>query len=412
MNSWENPKFIEFKIKYPHEDWALIDIFLYAHPQFCFTKIKSLRKQAISWASNKCPYNPGSVITVFDFLDGFRIVRLLDQEAKNWEAFHMRSCVSELKENEGIYSLRDANNIPHCTLEIIHRINNDYTIPELNQIKGTANSAVSPKYIHRVISFLEQLDVTFVELENLGYYELRDEELHLVKTHFKNPIIKYFNNKPYLYIFKNFNFKASYTDYYEKFMQFCLLTKNINGIKHLLKNFKEKNTEPDHYCIFAALLCDDFNLAKSFLNPDDSFSYWRSQVKYYIELGYNQNLDWFMDELIQIFFTCEDEQQFSLMSLLLDCNYFAKFDEQLKKIPPKSLILNKSQGALLWNALIFSAPKELIINLLNKGADLNLLDINIVLTQKYVYPYFPILLPYLKEIPLFKVSKSKPIIKF
>jgi hypothetical protein len=47
-----------------------------------------------------------------------------------------------------IYSLRDSNNNPHCTIE------------DGNQIKGKGNGSVDPKYIDYVVKFLEKLGMT------------------------------------------------------------------------------------------------------------------------------------------------------------------------------------------------------------------------------------------------------------
>lgn len=408
MNSWESPLITKFKTKYPNEDWNLLHDFLYAHPKFKPVKIKFLRQQAFAWIKQQYPPTAGVTQDVYVFSNGFKIVKLIDPDSKNWEAFHMRSCVGDLKENDNLFSLRDLQNKPHCTLEI-ESIPNQFNqnVKELKQVKGAVNSVVSPKYTHYILEFLAAQSIMFFELNNLGYQELTSPELSALESHANKPAIRYFNSKPYLHIFTPIKFKTTYKDYSEKFLNFCLVSKNISGIKQLLNNFKNNKHPTDHFCIFAALICNDLELAHTFISSDDSFSYWRSQVRAYIELGYNTNLPWLIDTLLNTFFANHEDYQFSLLSLLLDCKYFDIFQAQLYKTPPNSEVLNKNKGALLWNALIFSAPQSLIKNLLNSGADLNQLNVKNVLEQKYVYPYFYILVSHLKEIPFKKLTRKK-----
>ena len=98
---------------------------------------------------------------VLDFLDGFKIVKLIGENAYKREGALMRHCVAGYFGNgKEIYSLRDAKNMPHCTME------------KDNQIKGKGNGSIHPKYIGYVVGFLEfcGMKVRDSEMENLGYF--------------------------------------------------------------------------------------------------------------------------------------------------------------------------------------------------------------------------------------------------
>jgi hypothetical protein len=62
---------------------------------------------------------PTDVEIIKDFGDGFKIVKLVGENAYKREGFLMRHClVSYWGKNTKIYSLRDKENMPHCTIEI------------------------------------------------------------------------------------------------------------------------------------------------------------------------------------------------------------------------------------------------------------------------------------------------------
>ena len=117
--------------------------------------------------------------TVLDFEDGFRFVQLLSEKAYTREGNLMRHCVaSYYNRNVEIYSLRDAFNKPHCTIE------------KNQQIKGKGNGDISPKYIHYVVEFLEFLGMTVreSEMKNLGYKKV--VFLEYVKDEYKNKLFR------------------------------------------------------------------------------------------------------------------------------------------------------------------------------------------------------------------------------
>ena len=100
------------------------------------------------------------VETVLDFGDGFRFVKLVSKEAYEREGYLMRHCVASYYGRDvTIYSLRDNQNQPHCTIE------------QDVQIKGKGNGDIHPRYIDYVVKFLEWtgMEVRDSEMEHLGY---------------------------------------------------------------------------------------------------------------------------------------------------------------------------------------------------------------------------------------------------
>lgn len=97
---------------------------------------------------------------ILDFKDGFKIVKLIGEKAYKREGYIMNHCVGSYYGNgKEIYSLRDKNNIPHCTLE------------KDQQIKGKGNGDITTKYVDYIVQFLEHtgMKVRDSEMEHLGY---------------------------------------------------------------------------------------------------------------------------------------------------------------------------------------------------------------------------------------------------
>ncbi len=106
---------------------------------------------------------PTDTEVVLDFKDGFKIVKLIGENAYKREGFLMSHCVGGYYGNgKEIYSLRDKDNMPHCTME------------KDQQIKGKGNGDIHPKYINYVVSFLEHVGMTVgdSEMKHLGYINL------------------------------------------------------------------------------------------------------------------------------------------------------------------------------------------------------------------------------------------------
>lgn len=124
-----------------------------------------------------------------DFKDGFKIVKLVGENAFKREGFLMRHCVASYfgKDTE-VFLLRDKNNVPHCTME------------KDQQIKGKGNGSINPKYIKYIVSFLEEtgMIVGDSEMKNLGYVNIKriKEKLH--------PTLNNFYNDNYLFMEDDF----------------------------------------------------------------------------------------------------------------------------------------------------------------------------------------------------------------
>ena len=97
---------------------------------------------------------------VLDFKDGFKIVKLVGENAYKREGFLMRHCVAGYYgKSVEIYSLRDKDNLPHATME------------RNQQIKGKGNGDIHPKYVGYVVKFLEHIGMSVGDSEmlHLGY---------------------------------------------------------------------------------------------------------------------------------------------------------------------------------------------------------------------------------------------------
>ena len=100
---------------------------------------------------------------VLDFKDGFKIVQLIGKNAYEREGYLMRHCVaSYFGKSVKIYSLRDKDNMPHCTIE------------QDQQVKGKGNGDIHPNYVGYVVKFLEHIGMTVGDSEmlHLGYVNI------------------------------------------------------------------------------------------------------------------------------------------------------------------------------------------------------------------------------------------------
>ena len=117
----------------------------------------------------------GDIREVVSLERGYRIVELLTSSAYSREGSLMSHCLGgyDVDEDVKIYSLRDKNNNPHATFEVVH--DDD----EIRQVKGKGNGEISPKYIGFVISFCESIGrpVRASEMSNLGYIYI--DEAHV-----------------------------------------------------------------------------------------------------------------------------------------------------------------------------------------------------------------------------------------
>ena len=153
--------------------------FLYSNKEKDFTQIwfKTILDKKNKWHKTLSKKSTTTEIegidfeTTLDFKNGFKFVQLISQNAYDTEWRKMSHCVSSYYWNDStIYSLRDKNNNPHCTIE------------DWNQIKWKGNGLISPKYINYVVQFLEEkwMEMRDYEFENLGYKNIENLK-HLLK---------------------------------------------------------------------------------------------------------------------------------------------------------------------------------------------------------------------------------------
>lgn len=184
----ENPGFnniLDFLIKNGYENKEIM---------FNFEQAKLKEKEWIkSLNKNKNKAQDGSTKTIKKFANGFTIVKLIDQQSRDYEGANMNHCVASYTDSAILYSLRDKENKPHCTIEISDDM--------ISQIKGFGNGKISPKYVSYVLSFLKtlKLDIDSTDMENLGYHLLTNELSHSIKKQLSNYKILKFNNTNYIY---------------------------------------------------------------------------------------------------------------------------------------------------------------------------------------------------------------------
>ena len=126
---------------------------------------------------------PTDTEIIYDFKDGFKIVKLIGKNAYEREGYLMSNCVASYYGNsKEIYSLRDKDNTPHCTME------------KDQQVKGKGNGNIHPKYVGYVVKFLEKVGMTVgdSEMAHLGYLNVTKFKKYLSED------TKYFN-KVYVY---------------------------------------------------------------------------------------------------------------------------------------------------------------------------------------------------------------------
>ena len=127
---------------------------------------------------------PEDTETVLDFKDGFRVVKLIGKVAFEREGFLMRHCSASYfnKKDTEVYSLRDSENMPHCTME------------KNKQVKGKGNGNIHPKYVGYVVKFLEHIGMAVGdnEMEHLGYINVEKfkKDLHKDTDYFNEKYVR------------------------------------------------------------------------------------------------------------------------------------------------------------------------------------------------------------------------------
>jgi hypothetical protein len=179
-------KLEEFKEKYKEEphfqdvlEYLIKNGYETKEIMFNFTQAKLKEELWIKSLNGKESTSQGLVSNILLLQNGFSIVQLKNQESRNYEGKLMRHCVSTYTDESEIYSLRDKDNIPHCTLEMKDNF--------ICQIKGVGNGTVSPKYVQYVLEFLDfkNADIEPFEMENLGYFQLDSYFKDFINQNFK-----------------------------------------------------------------------------------------------------------------------------------------------------------------------------------------------------------------------------------
>jgi len=120
-------------------------------------------------------------IEVFmEFDNGFKMVKLIGENAYKREGFLMGHCVGGYfgRSYSTIYSLRDNKNNPHATIELYHENSS------INQVKGKGNGSIHPAYINYLLEFFARINVEVrsSELYNLGYKKLEQKTFELIQN--------------------------------------------------------------------------------------------------------------------------------------------------------------------------------------------------------------------------------------
>ena len=134
---------------------------------------KKVKEWEESFAKQKANEEDG-IELVHEYPDGFSWVNVFGKDSLNREGKLMNHCVgsyyNQVKSGgTSIYSLRDKNNKPHCTIELSRN--------EIQQIKGNSNSLVKEQYRKYVIDFLKKKYVKFKgvvpgELHNINLIQI------------------------------------------------------------------------------------------------------------------------------------------------------------------------------------------------------------------------------------------------
>jgi hypothetical protein len=144
----------------------VIDYLVNENPKISTSNYEQVKHNAEKWLKTQMKKGehikekPEDTQVVLDFKDGFKIVQLVGKAAYEREGYLMRHCVaSYFGRSVKIYSLRDRDNLPHCTME------------QDQQVKGKGNGDIHPKYVGYVVKFLEHIGMTVgdSEMRHLGY---------------------------------------------------------------------------------------------------------------------------------------------------------------------------------------------------------------------------------------------------
>ena len=206
LNTWINSTLYNY-LKKNKEDQGeiehILDYLAQTNKNILGMQYSVAKENTKKW-TNKLIKQAGNIIETekdvkveIKFNNGFKLVRLLGEAAYKREGKLMSNCVaSYFDQNCEIYSLRDVNNNPHCTMELSRG-----GTGSIEQIKGKGNGSIHPKYIAGVLQSLKYLGLKVrpSELTYLGYDDIPDYYWQFLEENFSG--IKYitFQNKRYFY---------------------------------------------------------------------------------------------------------------------------------------------------------------------------------------------------------------------
>jgi hypothetical protein len=178
VTQWINKNLVNYLKKHPENQTEIEHIIDYLNSddrpkRITFMSYDEAKNGALKW-TKKLVKKAAHIIetekdveVVYKFQNGVKLVRLDSKAAYEREGYLMRHCVASYynKQNLTIYSLRDQQNKPHCTIEV----QKDGEI--INQIKGKGNGPIHPKYIKYVLKCLKKIgyNVKLNEMSALGY---------------------------------------------------------------------------------------------------------------------------------------------------------------------------------------------------------------------------------------------------
>lgn len=141
---------------------------------------------------------------IYRFPNNFRMVKLSSEQAYAREGAMMGHCVKTYftRTDSTIYSLRDENNNPHCTIELNlasstydARTRRSSTQKEIVQIKGKGNKPVAEKYRQMVKEFLNEANIEIDTIDSdeaqyLGEYAAGRNIFDFIKGETKEITLK------------------------------------------------------------------------------------------------------------------------------------------------------------------------------------------------------------------------------
>lgn len=247
-------EWIEKNKKYASNEEEFLQVVSFLKRKFSHKKsINFNYKMALlKMKSKKKQRDSGLVKEEILFPSGFKIVKLIDDQAFNWDGKHMSNCLGRTKDNYNtsfVYSLRNQKDKPFVNFEIYNK--------ELKQIKGYSNNRVNPKYIGYILEFLQKnkisqfSDQVEESLENAGVFCLDNYYKNLMGSFLKfdsividnKEIVNLYNSK-ILKINSSFIRKVKNGDIPRKFINSLIeifYKKEPKILEKIMKDKSEKN---------------------------------------------------------------------------------------------------------------------------------------------------------------------------